>query len=91
MADIELIIKIPKELYESYKGRPPMLGDVGIDMITQSIANGTPLPKEHGRLLDEKDILDIENNDGGLYDLVAMPEYLAGVKAVIEADKKNEE
>lgn len=52
MANIELVIKIPKELYEAYKGRPPMLGDVGMDMIAQSIANGTPLPKHHGRLID---------------------------------------
>ena len=52
MADIELVIKIPKELYEAYKGRPPMLGDAGMDMIAQSIANGTPLPKNHGDLID---------------------------------------
>ena len=51
MADIELVIKIPKELYETYKGRPPMLGDTGMDMIAQSIANGTPLPEHHGRLI----------------------------------------
>lgn len=48
------------------------------------------LPKGHGRILDEKDILDIENNDGGWYDLVDMPEYIAGVKAIIEADKESE-
>jgi hypothetical protein len=52
MADIELVIKIPEELYEAYKGRPPMLGDAGMDMIAQAIANGTPLPKGHGRLID---------------------------------------
>lgn len=52
MADIELVIKIPKELYETYKGRPPMLGDAGMDMIAQSIANGVPLPEHHGRLID---------------------------------------
>ena len=49
---VKLIIEIPKELYETYKGRPPMLGDVGIDMIAQAIANGMPLPKGHGRLID---------------------------------------
>lgn len=49
------------------------------------------LPKGHGRILDEKDILDIENNDGGWYDLVDMPEYIAGIKAIIEADKESEE
>ena len=49
---IELVIRIPKELYEAYKGRPPRLGDAGMDMIAQAIANGTPLSKEHGRLID---------------------------------------
>ncbi len=45
MSDIELVIKIPKELYEAYKCRPPMLGDAGMDMIAQSIASGIPLEK----------------------------------------------
>lgn len=39
---MELIIKIDEELYEAYKGKPPMLGDAGMDMIAQAIANGTP-------------------------------------------------
>lgn len=42
MANIELVIKIPEELYEAYKGRPPMLGDAGMDMIARAIANGIP-------------------------------------------------
>lgn len=49
---MKIVIEIPKELYESYKDRPPMLGDTGMDMIAQSIANGTPLPEHHGRLID---------------------------------------
>lgn len=40
---MKLVIDIPKELYESYKGKPPMLGDAGMDIIAQSIANGTSL------------------------------------------------
>lgn len=40
---MELIIKIDKELYEAYKGKPPMLGDAGMDMIAQAIANGTSI------------------------------------------------
>lgn len=46
MEDIELIIKIPKDLYMAYKGRPPMLGDAGMDMIAQAIANGVPVIKD---------------------------------------------
>ena len=42
MEIMELIIKIDKELYEAYKGKPPMLGDAGMDMIAQAIAQGTP-------------------------------------------------
>jgi len=37
--------------------------------------------------LDEKDILDIEKNEGLMYDLVDMPDYIADVSAIIEADK----
>lgn len=63
MTDIELVIKIPAELYEAYKGRPPMLGDAGMDMIAQSIASGMPLPKGHGRLGD-LDALETEMVNG---------------------------
>lgn len=42
---MNIIIDIPEELYEAYKGRPPILGDAGMDMIAQAIANGTLLPK----------------------------------------------
>ncbi len=58
MADIELVIRIPKELYKAYKSRPPMLGDAGMDMVAQSIANGKPLPAKHGRLIDGDKVLD---------------------------------
>ena len=40
---MKIVIDIPEELYEAYKGRPPMLGDEGMDMIAQAIANGTPI------------------------------------------------
>lgn len=83
MADIELVIKIPEELYNECK----RLGDKR-DTLFEAIRNGTPLPKGHGRLLDEKEILNTNANDGGWYDLVDMPEYIAGVPAIIEADNK---
>ena len=39
---MKLIIEIDKELYKAYKGRPPMLGDSGMDMIARAVANGIP-------------------------------------------------
>jgi len=89
MADIELVIKIPEKIYKYVQ----QIGSINM-LDTQQVANaifeGTPLPKRHGRILDEKDILDTKNNDGGWYDLVDMPEYIAGVKAIIETDKEQE-
>lgn len=43
MADVEVVIKIPEELYEAYKGISPKSGDAEVDMILQSITNGIPL------------------------------------------------
>ena len=47
MADIELVIKIPKELYEKCK----RMGDAR-DTLFESIRNGIVLPEMHGRLID---------------------------------------
>ena len=90
MADIELVINIPEKLYEDIKKHGLCGYCSDREIVSEAIANGTPLPKGHGRILDEKDILDTKNNDGGWYDLVDMPEYIAGVKAIIEADKEQE-
>ena len=76
---VQIVIGIPDEEYKR-------LTYIDIFKLRGYIENGTPLPKGHGRILDEKDILDTENNDGGWYDLADMPEYIAGVKAIIEAD-----
>ena len=48
MADVELVIKIPEEDFERCKKRFQMR----IDIMGNAIANGTPLPKGHGRLID---------------------------------------
>ena len=54
MADIELVIKIPEELYNSVKVHPLFSSD--IPAIERAIKNGTPLPKEHGDLKDMNDL-----------------------------------
>lgn len=61
---MKLIIDIPKELYETYKGRPPMLGDEGMDMIAQAIANGTPYEERpKSEWIEIKDRLPEADND----------------------------
>ena len=88
MTDIELVIKIPEKLYKDIQSLENVTWANGI---YKAVHNGIPLSKEHGRLLDEKDILDTENNDGDWYDLTDMPDYIAGVKAIIEASSEEEE
>ena len=51
MADIELVIKISEEEYEYCKTWELM------SPIAKAIVKGTPLPKGHGRLKDEEEIL----------------------------------
>lgn len=60
MADIELVIKIPEELYKQQLGSDW----VGNILIHDAIANGKPLPKGHGDLIDVDDIRIIELDDG---------------------------
>lgn len=51
MSDIKLVIKIDEDLYEMCRDS---LGDE--DNIEGIIANGTPLPKSHGRIGDLDDL-----------------------------------
>ena len=47
MADVELVIKIPEEVYKHAKE----IHEVMCDSVWLGIKNSTPLPKGHGRLL----------------------------------------
>ena len=88
---MKLIIDIPKDIIEGAKSNPNYYPTYHFEKIWRAIAKGIPLPKRHGRILDEKEILNTEKHDGGWYDLVDMPEYIAGVKAIIEADTESED
>ena len=49
MADIELVIKVPEEIYKASQIIDVKHEDV-IQIPLETIANGTPLPKGHGRI-----------------------------------------
>ena len=55
MSDIELIIKIPEDEYAWLKEHPNSIRWSSV--YTDSILNGTPLPKSHGRLIDADALL----------------------------------
>lgn len=57
MADVELVIKMPEEIYQHYK----KIWQKRRGSIPEScIAFGTPLPKGHGRIIDESKITKCE-------------------------------
>ena len=87
MADIELVIKIPKYMFEDIQDRykHPNKGN-GINLLEYAVAKGTPLPKGHGRLIDA-DALDIPVN---IHDGFEAMDYIDGEPTIIEADKESE-
>ena len=51
MADIELVIRIPEEIYKASQIIEVKYEDT-VQIPLEVIANSTPLPKGHGRLID---------------------------------------
>ena len=92
MTNIELIIKIPKEVYEHIlkaKSVPDMLS---IDIVNtiNAVKNGTLLSKGHGRLIDVDEI-QFENAEFDTYgDYSIAFDAIDGAETIIEADKENE-
>lgn len=91
---IELIIKIPEEAYKLLKN------DKGVDWlgaehILNAVANGTPLPKGHGKLIDAdaicKDIisaLGIRDENYLLEAEKAVYKRIKNAQTIIEADQE---
>ena len=54
MADIELVIKIPEKVYNALT-HIEFDANLVTDEMRKSIANGTPLPKGHGNLIQREE------------------------------------
>ena len=61
MADIELVIKIPKEVWNKAK-EYGHLDICGVEL-SERVMNGIPLPKEHGKLIDVSELLSVTDID----------------------------
>lgn len=68
---MKIVIDIPKDIYDECNGNV-YFPDTGA-IVWDAVANGTPLPKGHGRLIDADDVTAYNN----LYE----------VPTIIEADK----
>lgn len=103
MADIELVIKISEEKYNMIKNK--MYCGIYDAEIYKAITSGTPLPKGHGALKDEDEIIKtiedrvefLKKNDAifmrlrkDIDILGCISKIRRDVPTIIEADKENE-
>lgn len=85
MADIELVIKIPKAYYEL------VLERCKDPVLLNAFKSGTPLPKGHGKLIDadDLDITTITTDDYSGNEVldVVLKDDIDDAPTIIEADK----
>ena len=89
MADIELVIKIPKIMYEGVKLHRVL--DTTVDYILEAVENSTPLPKNHGRLIDVND-LEFDADWSDYYDgyTACSDSMINCAPTIVEADKESD-
>lgn len=84
---IELVIKMPEEMYKWVYDVNKFSNDYGTGDFIDLIKNGKSLPKGHGRIADIDKVLE-EMRATRTYDI---PFALERVKPIIEADGCSEE
>ena len=92
MADVELVIKIPEDVYRNILEIPSsslFAVDCDID-IRKGIQNGTLLPKGHGRLIDVGDLMPDSDYEDGIFYAVSVGQ-INDTTTIIEADKAESE
>lgn len=98
MSDIQLVINIDEDEYKSICdliGARKTIGVVAIyNRFHEMIANGTPLPKEHGDLIDRNEIEYMKAIHDLVWDEITSSECATKIKysapTIIEADRSVE-
>ena len=89
MANIELVIKIPEELYNRFSheySEENLISKYTNDAILEAFCNGIPLPKGHGRLKDFDKIIS-DGRSKGFCDWYDEMKY---APTIIKADEGKE-
>ena len=94
MAYIELVIKLPEEMYKWVYDVNKFYDDYGIGDFIDLIMNGTPLPIRHGKIIDVNDLLEYiglddndYNRDENVGEIITL-EDIDRIPTIIEADKE---
>ena len=83
---MQIVIDIPKEKYDLCKKWKPSERNE----LQEAVANGTPLPKGHGRLIDAdavKGKYPLMENDFGMTFNEGIHRAIDSMQTIIEADK----
>ena len=93
METVEVVIRIPKQLYEHINVWKDIVYDDYIAMVANAILNGTVLPKGHDRLIStgDLDVSKLVDSDMewvmGICDISRVQNMIDNAPTVIEADK----
>ena len=99
MADVELVIKIPEEMYQTIKETNVVIsgrrsGRRFDYILFDAVSTGTPLPKGHDKLIDVKDLLELlcledteQNRKLNIGEHITL-EDIDRIEPIIEADKE---
>lgn len=97
MADIELVIKVDEKLYKDIFSDAEIMiyggmrsGKTLLATLLRAIRKGTPLPKEHGRLIDA-DNIKTAFPSGEYVRTESIRATIDHEDTIIEADKESED
>ena len=91
MADIELVIKIPERIHYGIEKGITVNGSQASQILIDAVKNGTPLPKGHGRLIDERQINECKQVGLTIQDGVVTRCLVTDAPTIIEASKAESE
>lgn len=86
---MQIVFDIPEEDYERLKEYKKAPFCSLTSRTYEAIANGVPLPKGHGRLIDADAYID-KHEECGWLDDITVDEFNAITPTIIEADKEQE-
>lgn len=79
---MQIVIDIPDRIWRIIQNKP--LNIIDSEIVEKAIANGTPLPKGHGRLIDADVLVD------GMEDDYEFCEAVNATPTIIEAERSEE-
>ena len=87
---MQIVIDIDDKYKDMISDINPRKGSILNDIILDAAKNGTPLPKGHGRLIDESDLMPDSDYEDGTFYAVSIGQ-IKRASTIIEADRAESE